>query len=321
MILDRFVVRRYRKSFLRRHDPDGTTFYFSCKDYEGLCQETFTFTGNKGQRLQGYIYYYGEKNKDSVVIFEHGLGNGHIGYFVEIALLAGRGFTVVAYDHTGTNASEGENIRCLAQALSDLRECVKAVSAMPELDGADISVIGHSWGGFSTMNIGAYCPEVKRVVAISGFISAHQMLNEVFIGFIKRYRKVVYKLEDEEIPELKDVSAIESLRNSDVKALIIHSKDDPVVNFKHTFAVLRRELGDIDRIEFYAMSGKGHKPNCTRDAVKYRKHYARQTRVKKRHGMLKTPEQKAEFVKSFDWKRINEQDPVVWDRIVEFLKK
>ena len=321
MILDRFVIKSYKKSFLKRHDPDGTTFYFSPKDYEGLCQETFTFTGNTGQRLQGYVYYYGEKRTDSVVIFEHGLGNGHIGYFVEIALLAGRGFTVVAYDHTGTNASEGENIRCLAQSLADLRECVKAVSEMPEFKGAEISVVGHSWGGFSTMNIGAYCPEVKRVVAISGFISAHQVLDDVFIGFIKRYRPVVYRLEDEVIPEFKNISAVDSLRNSEVKALIIHSKDDPVVNFKHTFAVLESELGDIPRIEFYAVDGKGHKPTCTHDAVEYRKHYAHETRRKKRRRRLNTPEQKAEFIKKYDWKKINEQDPVVWDRIVEFLSR
>ena len=321
MILDKFVVKSYHKRFLKRHDPDGTTFYFSPMDYDGLKEEHFSFPGDKGQRLAGYVYYFGTKRTDRIVIFEHGLGNGHVGYFVEIATLAQRGFTVVTYDHTGTNRSEGEHIRCLAQSLADLRECVKTVESMPEYKDAEISVVGHSWGGFSTMNIAAFCPKIKRVVAMSGFITAHQVLDDVFIGFIKRYRPIVYRMEDDAIPELAGISAVDSLRNSNVSALIIHSKDDPVVNYKHTFEVLERELGDIDRIEFLSVDGKAHKPNCTHEAVRYRKAYAHQTRLKKRHGMLKTPEQKAEFIKHYDWKLINEQDPEVWDRIVEFLNK
>ena len=111
MIFEKKILSIYRKTLLTRNDPDGTVFFFRKEDFPGLKAEDHSFVGDKGQLLKGHIYYKGERRTDRLVMFEHGMGaGGHTAYLKEIALLCDGGYTVFTYDHTGTRASEGENI-------------------------------------------------------------------------------------------------------------------------------------------------------------------------------------------------------------------
>ena len=65
-------------------------------------------------------------------------------------------------------------------------------------------------------------------------------------------------------------SALHSLLRTKSKVLIIHSDDDKVVSCKKHFDVMHKALVGYENITFWKVSGKGHNPNYTADAVKYK---------------------------------------------------
>ena len=321
MIFEKQIVGMYKKTLLKRHDPDGTLYYFSKEDFPGLCSEEYSFPGHKGQRLAAYLYYRGEKRTDRLIMFEHGMGSGHAAYMQEINKITEQGYTVFTYDHTGTRCSEGENIGGFSQSLSDLDRAYRFVRSMPEYNTADISVIGHSWGGFSTMNIAAIHPEITHAVALAGFISPKAIQEQVFSGFLKFYRKAIFKSELDAFPDYAEFDARKSLKDTKTKVLIIHSKDDPTCHFDNHFGELKKVISDNENVEFLELDGKGHNPNYTEDAVRYKDERMAVLRKMLKKKQLTTDEQKAAFVKSNDWVRMTKQDESVWNKIFDFIEK
>lgn len=321
MIFEKKVLAYYNKTLLKRHDPDGTLYYFSKDDFPGLSVCEHSFLGDKGQRLAAYVYHRGEIRRDKIIIFEHGMGCGHAAYLREINEITERGYTVFTYDHTGTLRSEGEHIYGFSQSLSDLDRAVRYVRSLEDFKDSDISVIGHSWGGYSTMNITAIHPEISHVVALSGFLSPEVIQAQVLSGLLKFYRKAIYKSECDAFPDYAHYDARSTLKGTRAKALIIHSRDDHTCLFDKQFEVLRAAVGDNKNVEFLAIDGKGHNPNFTYDAVAYRNECIKDLRARLKKKQLSTDEEKAAFVASYDWVRMTEQDKELWDKIFDFISK
>lgn len=320
MIFERLVVNYYKKALLPRRDPDGALYYFSKNDFPELSQDKYFFTGDKGQRLAAFVYYTGEKRYDKLVIFEHGMGCGHESYMTEIRTIVSHGYTVFTYDHTGTKYSEGENIGGFSQSLSDLDRAIGYVRSLPEFAESELTVIGHSWGGFSTMNIAALHPDISRAIAISGFISPKAIQEQVMTGILKIYRKAIYKLECEAFPNYAGYDGRDTLRETKVKTLIIHSRDDGTCLYKNHFEPLYEAVCGNENVEFLALDGKGHYPQFTADAVKYHRECARAYAQKKKKKELSTDGQRSAFCASYDWERMTKQDDGVWDKIFEFIE-
>ena len=321
MIFADKIEKMYREQMFIRCDDNGTAYYFSADDFEGLNRESFVFKAKAGHNLQGYFYWYENPAENRVVIFEHGMGGGHRSYMREIETIAKRGYLVFAYDHTGCMESEGENTNGFGQSLSDLDCAVKALKDSEKCKGMDISIIGHSWGGFSTLNIPALHPDIKHIVAMSGFISVKDMVNQYFAGLMKPFAKHIYALEEKSNPDTVKFNAAESLKDTKVKALVIHSADDPMVKKECHFDVLKNALNDKENITFWLMEGKAHSPNYTYDAVKYKDAFFATLTEKLKKKELETAQQKAEFVAGYDWWKMTTQDMDVWDRIFEFIKE
>ena len=321
MIFEKIIQNFYKKSLLTRHDPNEKIFYFSKEDFPGLEFSECSFLGDKGQRLFGGFYYRGERRTDKLIVFEHGMGCGHAAYMREINLLTERGYTVYSYDHTGTYRSGGDNIGGFSQSLADLDRAVSMLEEHPEYQDADISVIGHSWGGFSTMNIPALHPKISHVVPMAGFISVREIQAQVLSGFLRHYRKAIFRLEAESFPDYCEYDGRKSLAGKSTKALVIHSRDDHMVSFDGHFDALRSALTGSLNVEFLPLNGKGHNPCYTNEAVKLLQAFNADLREKNKKKLLKTAEAKAQFVASYDWYAITEQDADVWDKIVEFLEK
>ena len=313
------IEAMYRQQVYRRADENGCVFYFSYKDFEGLHQMAYPFTSTKGHKLQGYFYYYENYREDRLVLFEHGMGSGHRGYMREIEMLAKQGYLVFAYDHTGCMESGGETTGGFVQSLIDLNDAVNALKAHELYGKWDISVMGHSWGGFSTMNIGALHPDISHVVAMSGFCSVEAMLSQAFGGILSFAGKKLYKKEQQANPEYIGYHAAESLKKFPGKALLIHSEDDKVVRSKKHFDVIKKELGDRPNIQFLKVNGKGHNPNYTEDAVKYKDAFFADYQRMLKEKKLNTEEEKRTFISKYDWKRMTEQDSAVWKVIFDFL--
>ncbi len=311
-----FIINTYKKTLLTRHDPDGAIFYFSHTDFLGMECEPFEFFGERGQRLQGYFYTKNLTRPERLVIFEHGMGCGHRAYMREIVTLAEHGYAVFTYDHTGTLASGGDHIGGFTQSLCDLDCAIKALKASGRADGKRLAVVGHSWGGFSTMNIGAFHRDVTHLVAMSGFTSPINIITDV-IGKLKKYAPAILKSEVEYFGGYAYANSSLSLLETDAKALIVHSEDDPTVPYSQ-FAELRERLEGIERISFMSLNGKKHNPNYTEDAVRYKDvFFAELTKFRKKKNITK--EEKSAFVRSWDWYKMTEQDMDFWGRVFEFI--
>lgn len=322
MIFEKKVLSAFRSTLLKRADDTGAVFYYSAEDFEGLNTLGYEFFGNRGQRLVGSFYFYGEMSCERIVVFDHGMGGGHRSYMKEIERLASFGYTVLAYDHTGCMESEGEHIGGFSQSLADLDHLLLSLKLDPKYANASVSVVGHSWGGFSTLNISALHPHISHVVAISGFTSVKRILRQYLAGPLRLYVPAILRMEREANGTYADFDAVESLKSSSAKALIIHSPDDKAVSFKGHFLRLKKKLANRAADTFFlSPQGKGHNPNYTEDAVKYKDEFVAKLSAFYKSEDTKDAETRARFKSQFDWDRMTKQDDTVWQRIFYFLDK
>ena len=310
------IEKIYKNVLFRRHDPDGSIFYFSHSDFEGLISEEFSFVSKRGHLLRGSFYHYGNPLPDRLIIFEHGMANGHNAYFREIEMLAKQGYLVYSYDHTGCNKSEGEHIYGLSGSLSDLDDCINALVSERSFSESQITVIGHSWGGFSTLNILAFHHELHSIVAMSGFLSIPTMLGQL-VPF--PFTIGLFALEQSTNPNYAASEPISILKKTDRPVLIIHSTDDKTVSYKRNFLLLSSALKNKSNTEFLTVSGCGHNPTYTSEAFAYKEKFFKDLKKQRVRKKLKTKEQREVFLSRYDFKKMTEQNSNVWERILLFL--
>ena len=319
MLFEKQFVNAYKSNMLVRHDPGGTARYFGPEDFPEIIVEEFDFTSRMGHTLKGYFYKKEGTREDRVILFEHGMGCGHRAYMREIATIVDAGYYVFSYDHTGTLASGGDHIGGLTQSLVDLDDAISALKAAGRLDGKTLSVIGHSWGGFSSMNIGAIHKDITHIVTMSGYPSVRRMLGKILKGLLKGYIPAVLRSEEERFGGYADADAKFNLLNTPAKVLLIHSRDDHMVPFA-IFEELEGLLGERENLSFLPLDGKRHNPTYTADAVVYKDDFFAAVTEMRKKKKFPTPESKAEFVARYDFVRMTAQDEEVWQKIFGHLE-
>ena len=310
-----------RQKVYARFDGAPYLYLFDVKDFEGLNRKSFTFDSSLGHKMQAYFYYYDTPIKNKLIIFEHGLWGCHRSYLKEIEMLCKKGYLVLAQDHTGCMESGGDDTNGFAQSLCDLDDMLNALYKVEEFKDYEISVIGHSWGAFSTMNITALHPKIKHVVPISGFISVKAIINQNFRGILALLRKRVLKIEKKSSPKYFNYSGIKTLKNTSAKVLIIHSVDDETVDYSFSAKKLEKSLKKKDNVEFLIVDGKGHNPTYTENGVKLKKIMQAELKEHALDGKFEDEEFCKEFLARHDWDKITEQDSSLWNKIFEFLEK
>nr|MBQ4318171.1 alpha/beta fold hydrolase [Clostridia bacterium] len=314
------IEQAFRAQVYSRSDDIGAVFYFSSDDFEGMVREEYPFTSSDGHKLSGYFYHYGKPKSGRFVVFDHGMGSGQRGYMKEIEHLARRGYLVFAYDHTGCMESGGTTTGGFPQSLKDLNDAITTLKADPKYSGCTYSVIGHSWGAFSTLNICALHPDITHICAMSGFISVEAILKQFFGGIMWIFGKRIYAAVRAENPDFAGYNAVETLKNAGCKALIIHSDDDPTVSCAKHFDVMQKALADKANIKFHKVTGKAHNPNYTEAAVKYKDEFFADFKQALSDGSLVFDEDKKKFKASYDWNRMTMQDDNIWKMIFEHLE-
>ena len=318
MLFERQILNTYKGMMHTRCDDNGTAFYFSAVDFEGLVAESVCFKASAGHQLKGNLYHYDNPIANRLIVFDHGFGGGHRAYMKEIEKLCRHGYLVLAYDHTGCMESEGESPNGMAQSLCDLNDCLNYVKSSDRFNAFDISVMGHSWGGFSTLNIAALHPEISHVVVLSGFVSVELLVNDFFAGILKGYRRVITEFERCANPGFIGFNAVESLKKTNAKTLLVYSDNDQMVR-KSQYDILKAGLDGKSNISFMLEHNKGHNPNYTEDAVRYLSEYLAAKNKLTKQKKLVTEQQKKAFLAGFDWNRMTAQDERVWQVIFDCL--
>lgn len=309
----------FNKTVYSRAERMPYVFLFSKDDFEGLCAREFPIKSARGHTLYGCFYYYGTPKANRLIVFDHGMFGGHLSYMREIEMLCQGGYLVFAYDHTGCMESGGGDTGGFSGSLCDLDEVISVLKRIPELKDYEISVVGHSWGAFSTLCITKFHPEIKKIVPISGFISPKDIIYQHLSGIASIFRRRIYENELAKNPKYMSCNAIEILRNSDTCALIIHSPNDHMVKYKKHFVKLKNALGDKENISFLTVPDADHNPTYTKEAVKAKHDFQAKLKRAQRKNKLSTTEECEAFVNSLDWYKITEQNKDVWARIYEFL--
>lgn len=309
------IETAYIDSVYARVDETKAIFYFSNEDFPGLEKHPLAIHSSKGHRLQGYFYHYPNPKPNRIVVFEHGMGSGHRGYMKEIEILARHGYLVFAYDHTGCMESGGEDTGGFSQSLVDLNDVLTALKKQKEYKDYDFSVVGHSWGGYSALNISKLHPDISHIVAISGYISVEAILRQVLGIF---YRKI-YRKERAKFSEYVRFHAVRTLARTKSKVLVIQSSDDKKVHSDKHFDVMRKALAGYENITFWQVSGKGHFPHYTEEAVRYKSEFFKMYRHALKTNLLETERDKELFAERFDWDYMTKQDMDVWARILAAL--
>ena len=159
------------------------------------------------------------------------------------------------------------------------------------------------------------------MVVFSGFVSVELLIESYFGGIMKGVRKPVMQLERAHNPDYVDFNAVESLRKSGAKALLIYSDNDTLCKKTPHYDALAAGLADCENVEIMLVQGKGHNPNYTADAVRYKDAFFAELQKKRKKGQLVTVEQKDAFVASCDWHRMTAQDTEVWAKVFDALDK
>ena len=321
MIFDKLFLAIYKKTLITRQDDKGDVFYFDYTDFDGLKKEHFSFISKTGAKLDGGFYFYENPKADKLIVFDHGMGVGHRPYMREIETICKAGYLVFSYDHEGTRNSEGKSIRGLSGSIHDLDSALDAIKDSHYYQGKEIIVIGHSWGGLSTKNIAILHPEVKKIVPMAGLSSVSQTVKSIVPDLFKHARKAILDFEESMNPGYAKLDAVESIKNSGVKALICHSIDDPLVPVKDHHYPLMEAFKENENVRFITVENRAHNPNFTPGAAKALKMFFAEKKQLEKKRKLKTKDEKSALIARHDFWKMSEQDMNVWNEIFQFINE
>ncbi len=245
---------RYETSELLKRD---------IKQYNGLMAEKVSFTSNKNQELSGYIYSKDNINAHGVIIISHGMGGGgHNAYMGVADFFTSNGYTVFAYDVTGNDESQGDDIEGVPQGVIDLDYAINFIKNNDEYNNLPIMLFGHSWGGYSVSNVLNFQKDISSVVMVSGFNNSSDMIKfegqKMVGGIINVLIPYVSLYENLKFGEYATTNAINGFNTTKTKTLIIHSEDDDVVPYNPQFTMLYDEYKNDPNFKFISLKDKGH---------------------------------------------------------------
>ncbi len=313
----------YKDNFGKRlttYDP----LSWSIDDFDGLLRDRYTFESDKGQTLVGYKYYRENTEPKGLVVLAHGFGGGGHRSYMNIAdYFASNGYAVFAYDATGNDESEGEEVGGLPQGVIDLDYALRFIKSNPDFAGLPIVLWGHSWGGYSVGSVTKLHPDVKAVVVVAGFNESLDMIETEgrnivgnAVDFVLSY---FAKYEKKNFGEYATMSVLDSLDATDAQVMIVHSVDDEMIPFEISYARYYEKYADDERFTFVRYEDRGHNYLFCSDA---RREYVEEYNVaaaeyKERVGEITEEMRAAYYEEYFDKHKGYELDSELMAQMLE----
>ena len=295
-----------RAAFGSRCDKNPLLKYFTAEDFN-LSSEMVDIATFKGDKIRGVIYKKEDVTpRQELIIFCHGMGPGHIAYTTEIAYLCYSGYTVLAPDYIGCNASEGKKIigfengrNSVVKAINYAREVMKHTDK--------IYLVGHSWGGYSALCAASVSDEVDKVVAISAPDKAEKAIAGAVGSQVSRvFAKILY-------PFLASIcmgkSAADAAESCRCKVMLVHGEKDTVVPWTNSAYY----NADGEHITKYLVNGRKHNPYNTVAAEE------KLAELSLSLAKFKKGKVGEEYFENFDFVAATEEDSDVMSEIAQFL--
>ena len=240
-------------------------------DYDGLSRTQYQFESNKDQMLTGYLY--SSKNAPAglspkaILVMAHGFGGGgHTTYMDFIEYFARKGFLVFAYDATGNDESQGlgknDGVGGLPQGLIDLDYAISFVEKSGNFPELPIVLCGHSWGGYSVINVLNYHPEVKAVAEIAGFESSGGMFlsegKSMAGDAIYAIMPFFYIHEFFKYGKYSFSTGVKGIKKTDARVMIIHGSKDDLVPVEYGYDIYYKGFETTPRVTFMLYEDRAH---------------------------------------------------------------
>lgn len=309
-----------------RPEP-GTTAELHHLDLAGSYPLELVSFYSRQNRLQGYLYR--TQNSPGLIVVAHGLGGGADSYIPHIRYFLDQGWSVFAYDATGSYDSEGKGVGGFPQALVDLDAALNYVESRSDLAQLPILLFGHSWGGYAVANILHFDHAVSGVVSIAGPSSALEIMMEQGVQmmgaavmatqrpFLWLYQWLVYG-------KTAALNAVPALQQAQVPVLIIHGTGDNVVSFSGSGIISKRAKITNPLVQFLALDEEGRNGHnnifWSHECIAYVSGLNRELRaLAEQYGGELPIEVKRQFFSQVDRERANELNMELMERINSFF--
>lgn len=307
-----FISRQYIKNFVCRYDKEVGVPYYSYLDFDGLHQEAFIFKNSSGVDIHYFYYFYDNYRQDKIILFSHGLGPGHTAYLKEIELLAKQGYKVLAYDATGCAESGGKCLKSLNEPTKDVDELLDYL----KLD-KEIIVMGHSMGGFTSLNLINLRKEIAKAVIISGFLSIPNEINASLKS--KFIAKGILKYEKKVNPKYFALDNVSYLKTTKDKLFFVHSTDDTMVPYDASFKIVEEIANPC--IKTLKVEKRKHNPNYTDTAISYMNEVFGKYYYLVKQKQIKNDKDRINYFKDVSLEKLVEQDLEIFSKIFDFIEE
>lgn len=185
-----------------------------------------------GVRVEGYLYRCnGENAKDALVVIAPGFHAGADDYLWQIQSLLDYGWSVFAYDPTGSCNSGGESYVGFPQQIIDMEATLGYLESKHRFGYEKIALLGHSRGGYAAACALETDYEIDAVITVSGVNSAMEGIMghaSAYVGpvaygnygFLWLYQVMLFGT------DTVNATADEAISGSDVPVLVVHGAQD-----------------------------------------------------------------------------------------------
>lgn len=241
-----------------RYEEDTHTVAPELEQTVKMCT-VHSFPSGENQ-LTGYLYRAVEEV--GLVVLAPGFHACARDYLWQIKSLNEYGWSVFAFDPTGTCSSEGDRAIGFPQELLDLEAALKYVESCGRFGYNDIMLLGHSRGGYAACCALSYDYDISAVVSISGIDSAmdgvmgaaEDKIGKIAYGnygFLWLYQAYLFGR------DTLNLSAAEAISGCEVPVLVIHGSQDQQVPVDR-YSILSHKEEITSRQVEYSVYPAGH---------------------------------------------------------------
>jgi dipeptidyl aminopeptidase/acylaminoacyl peptidase len=214
----------------------------------GLEYEEVTFTTKEGIKLRGwFIPNQNEQSKTIILLHGYPADKGDI---LPVMSFLGKKFNLFLFDFRYLGESGGSISTAGAKETEDL---LAAIGYLKSRNIDEVGIWGFSMGGAVALMTARDAPEIKAVISESSYARLDLMARELYRIPLLKYplsyltgfwSKIFLGVHP------KDVSPVEGVKKLDIPILLLHSKNDQVVPFKHAL-LLQEALIENPRANFW----------------------------------------------------------------------
>ena len=307
----------------KRCEGDENLKYLRAKNFDNLNALPINFKSDKGQVLNGFLYSSAKVDSyKGLIVFSHGMGAGHLAYTTEINYFAQKGYVVLAYDNTGTCASEGKKIKGFAQGIIDLKYALEFVKTREDLSDLPVLLVGHSWGAYSVSNVSALNPDadIKGIVAFSPFNSMNKLIRDIAkqetklnLSILSPFFDIINLLRFGKAGILR---SCDSINSNSIPTLVMHGGNDMQVTIKNSPVGKKHKIQDNPNARTVLYESKYHNVYLAKDAEQYLN-----DTFAKIESLGKNSPEAYEVYQNIDYALITKEDLSVMETVSSFLEE